>query len=57
MDVEAVFEEAELFEALGELESAVRQVGEDVKGGFAVCVQTDVLPVLRREGDAGVCVL
>ena len=47
MDGDSVFEEAELFEALGLFEEAVGQGGEAVEGGFAVGVEADVLPVGR----------
>ncbi len=47
VDGDAVFEEAELFEALGVFERAVGQGGEALEGGFAVGVEADVLPVLR----------
>ena len=53
VDVEAVFEEAELFEALGVLEGAVGEGGKEVEGGFAVGVQAYVLPVLRSEAVGG----
>ena len=58
VDVDVVFEEAELFEALGLFESAWGQGGESVEGGFAVGVEAYVLPVLRRDviavvGDGG----
>ena len=36
-----------MFEALGLLEEAGGQGGEALKGGFAVGVEADVLPVLR----------
>jgi hypothetical protein len=49
VDGDAVFEEAELFEALGLFEEAVGQGGEALEGGFAVGVEADVLPVLRRD--------
>ena len=38
VDVEAVFEEAELFEALGDFEGSVGEGGELVEGGLAVGV-------------------
>ncbi len=47
VDVDAVFEEAELFEALGVFEGAGGEGGEALEGGFAVGVEADVLPVLR----------
>jgi hypothetical protein len=47
VDGDAVFEEAELLEAFGVFERAVRQGGEALEGGFAIGVETDVLPVLR----------
>jgi hypothetical protein len=55
---DAVFEEAELFEALGLLEGAVGEGGEDPEGGFAVGIEADVLPVRRVDaiavvGDGG----
>src|ERR1039458_8232423 len=45
VDGEAVFEEAELFEALGALQPAGGQGGEAVEGGLAIGVEADVLPV------------
>jgi len=48
VDVDAVFQEAELFEALGLFEGAGGQGGEALERGFAVGVEADVLPVLRR---------
>src|ERR1039458_4633453 len=45
VDGEAVFEEAELFEALGALQPAGGQGGEAVEGGLAISVEADVLPV------------
>ena len=48
VDVDVVFEEAELFEALGLFEGAGGQGGEALERGFAVGVEADVLPVLRR---------
>ena len=56
VDADAVFEEAELFEALGVFEGAGGQGGEALEGGFAVGVEADVLPVLRgacRRGRRG----
>ena len=50
VDVDAVFEEAELFEALGLFEGARGQGGEALECCFAVGVEADVLPVLRRCG-------
>jgi hypothetical protein len=47
VDGDVVFEEAELFEALGLFEEAGGQGGETLEDGFAVGVETDVLPVLR----------
>lgn len=47
VDVDVVFEEAELFEALDLFECADGQGGEAVEGGFAVGVEADVLPVIR----------
>jgi hypothetical protein len=48
VDGDVVFEEAELFEALGLFEEAGREGGEALEGGLAVGVEADVLPVLRR---------
>ena len=48
VDVDAVFEEAELFEALGLFEGAWRQGGKALEGRFAVGVEADMFPVLRR---------
>jgi len=45
VNVEAVFEEAELFEAFGAFELAGGQGGEAIERGFAIGVQADVLPV------------
>jgi hypothetical protein len=58
VDGDAVFEEAELFEALGVFEGAVGEGGEDLKGGFAVGIEADVLPIRRFDtvaviGDGG----
>jgi hypothetical protein len=61
VDVDFVFEEAELFEAFGVFESAVGEGGEAVEGCFAVGVEAYVLPVFRGgvvfgiavEGDGG----
>ena len=47
VEVDVVFEEAELFEAFGLFEDAGRQGGELLQGGFAVGVEADVFPVLR----------
>jgi hypothetical protein len=44
---DVVFEEAELFEALGMFEGALGQGGEAMERGFAVGVEAEVLPVLR----------
>jgi hypothetical protein len=48
VDVDAVFEEAELLEALGLFEGAGGKGGEALECGFAVGVQAYVFPVLRR---------
>jgi hypothetical protein len=48
VDVDVVFEEAKLFEALGLFEDAGRQRGEALEGCLAVGVEADVLPVLWR---------
>lgn len=48
VDGDVVFEETELFEALGLFEEAGGQGGEALEGGLAVGVEADVLPVLRR---------
>jgi hypothetical protein len=48
VDVNAVFEEAELFEAFYLFEGARRKGGEVLEGRFAVGVEADVLPVLGR---------
>jgi len=60
VDVDVVFEETELFEALGMFERAGGEGGEALEGGFAVGVEAEVLPVLRagsvavvRDGGAG----
>ena len=58
VDVDVVFEEAELFEALGLFEGADGQGGEALERRSAVCVEADVLPVSRRNiiavvGDGG----
>src|ERR1017187_7407460 len=62
VDGEAVFEEAELFEALGALQPAGGQGGEAVEGGLAIGVEADVLPVKgwwfksrRRSFDSARC--
>ncbi len=47
VDGDAVFEEAELLEALGVFEEAVWQGGEALECGFAVGVEADVLPIWR----------
>ena len=47
VDVDAVFEEAQLFEAFGLFECAVRQGGEAFERGLAIGVEAQVLPVLR----------
>jgi len=60
-DVEgkAVFEQAELFEAFGELEGCGREAGEALEGGAAVGVEAEVLEirhcagVVAVEGDGG----
>jgi len=54
VEVDAVFEETELFQALGLFEDAVGQGGELLERGFAVGVEADVLPVWG--GGAGVAV-
>ena len=46
VEVEAVFEEAELLEALGALERARWKLGEAVEGFAAVGIEADVLPVV-----------
>ena len=46
VEVEAVFEQAKLLEALGELERAGRELGEAVEGVAAIGVEADVLPVV-----------
>jgi hypothetical protein len=56
VDVDAVFEEAELLEALGLFECAGRQGGEALECGFAVGVEADVLPILRCCDVAGLSV-
>jgi hypothetical protein len=58
VEVEAVFEEAELFESLGALELAGGQRGEEIERGLAIGVEADVLPVRRGSavavvGDGG----
>ena len=61
MDGDAVFEEAELFEALGVFKRAVGEGGELREGGGGVGVEADVFPVLNflggvaveRDGGAG----
>ena len=47
MDVDAVFEETELFKAFGLFEDAWRQSWEALERGSAVGVEADVFPVLR----------
>jgi hypothetical protein len=47
VDVDSIFQEAELFEALGLFECARGEAEEAVEGGFAVGVEADVLPILR----------
>jgi len=47
VDVDVVFEEAELFEAFGLFEGAGGQGGEALECGFAVRVEAYVFPVLR----------
>ena len=46
VDVDVVFEDAELFEPLGVLEGAGGKGGEALEDGFAVGVEAEVLPVL-----------
>ncbi len=58
VDVDAIFKEAELLEALGLFKGAGGQGGEALERGVAVGVEADVLPVLRRDavavvGDGG----
>lgn len=48
VDVDSVFEEAELFEAFGLFECARGQGGETFQRGFAVGVEADVFPVFGR---------
>jgi hypothetical protein len=48
VNVDVVFEEAELFETLYVFEGAGGQSGEALECGLAVGVETDVLPVLGR---------
>ena len=48
VDVDSVFEKAELFEALGLFQGAGGQGGEALEGRFAICVEADVFPVLQR---------
>ncbi len=57
VDVDAVFEEAELLEALGLFEGAGGQGGEAQERGFAVGVEADVLPVLRGVANAGIAII
>ena len=45
VDGDVVFEEAELFEALGLFEEAGREGGEEVEGGAVVGVEADVFEV------------
>ena len=45
VQVQAVFEEAELLEAFGALEPACRQGREEVERSLAIGVEADVLPV------------
>jgi hypothetical protein len=45
VDGDVVFEEAELFEALGLFEEAGREGGEEVEGGAMVSVEADVFEV------------
>lgn len=47
VDVNVVFEEAELLEAFGVFEGAGGQGGEALECGFAVGVKAEVFPVLR----------
>jgi hypothetical protein len=57
VNVDAVFEEAELLQALGVFESAGGQGGEALECGLAVPVETDVLPVWRRGAVANIAVV
>jgi hypothetical protein len=45
VDVDVVFEEAELFEAFGLFEGAGGEGGKTLEGGFAVGIEAQVLPV------------
>ncbi len=45
VDGDAVFEEAELFQAFGAFQFAWEQTGEALQGGGAVGVEADVFPV------------
>jgi hypothetical protein len=57
VDVNVVFEEAELLEALGLFESAGGQGGEALERGFAVGVEAEVFPVLRGGIVLGIAVV
>jgi hypothetical protein len=57
VDVDVVFEEAELLEALGLFEGAGGKGGEALEGRFAVGVEADVLPVLWGVVDTGISVV
>jgi hypothetical protein len=57
VDVDAVFEEAELLEALGLFECAGGQGGEALECRFAVGVYADVLPVERCVANAGIAII
>jgi hypothetical protein len=57
VDVDVVFEEAELLEALGLFEGAGRQGWEALERRFTVPVEADVLPILRGGAFAGITVV
>jgi hypothetical protein len=57
VDVDAVFEEAELFEALGLFECAGGEGGKTLERVPSIGVEADVLPVLRGDVVAGLCVV
>ena len=57
VDVDAVFEEAELLQALSALELAGRQRGEEMQRSLAVGVEADVLPVFGCGVVVGVAVV
>ena len=48
VDGDSIFQKTELFEALGLFEGAGGQGGEALERCFAVCVETDVFPILGR---------